>query len=110
MEAVSALTALKNYDRPQQTAGAAGVNSRAGEEFLTIFYKEMLKEAIKAPSFSYDPDNKDKSETGTFFSTYNTDLMVEQFAKQLAKNQLARPGWLPADQVDQAGRAAERTL
>jgi Rod binding domain-containing protein len=97
MEAISPLTALANYNRLSQAAAASGVNSRAGEEFLTVFYKEMLKEAIKAPSFSYDPDNK--SETETFFSTYNTDLLVEQFAKQLAKNQIARPGWLPAEEV-----------
>ena len=99
MEAISPLSALAGDPRLSQAASAAGANSPAGEEFLTLFYKEMLKEAIKAPSFSYDPD--DQSETETFFSAYNTDLMVEQFAKQLAKNQVARPGWLPANQVEQ---------
>lgn len=105
MEAISPLSALENLNRLSQAAAASGVNSRAGEEFLTIFYKEMLKEAIKAPSFSYDPENG--SETETFFSTYNTDLMVEQFAKQLAKNQIARPGWLPVDQANQAAEGAK---
>jgi hypothetical protein len=100
MEAVSSLSALETYNRlSRQAAGVSGVDSRAGEEFLTVFYKEMLKQAIKSPSFSYDPDNK--SGTEAFFSTYNTDLMVEQFARQLAKNQAARPGWLPVSRVDQ---------
>jgi hypothetical protein len=105
MEAINAITALQNYNQLERTAGAGGADARAGEEFLTVFYKEMLKEAIKAPSFSYEPD--DKSENEAFFSAYNTDLMVEQFAKQLAKNQVARPGWLPAKQDDQA---VERTI
>ena len=107
MEAVSPLSALATYNRLSQAAGASGVNSRAGEEFLTIFYKEMLKQAIKAPSFSYDPENKDEN---NFFSVYNTDIMIEQFAKQLAKNQVARPGWLPANQVDLDDRTVEKTI
>jgi hypothetical protein len=105
MDAISPLSALAGDPRLSQVVSAAGANSQAGEEFLTIFYKEMLKSAIKAPSFSYDPDNK--SEAETFFSAYNTDLMVEQFAKQLAKNQIARPGWLPVNRVDQAAEGIE---
>ena len=107
MEAVSPLSALSTYNKMSQAAGAGAVNSGAGEEFLMVFYKEMLKEAIKATSFSYDPE--EKSDANSFFAAYNTDIMIEQFAKQLAKNQVARPGWLPADQIAQADQAVERT-
>jgi Rod binding domain-containing protein len=96
MAAISPLSAVADFSQLSQVAGANSLNSKAGEEFLTIFYKEMLKQAIKAPSLSYDPDNKDEN---SFFSAYNTDIMVEQFAKQLVKNQIARPGWLPAEEV-----------
>ena len=110
MEAVSPLSALTAYNRVDQAAGVNGTGAGASEEFLTVFYKEMLKEAIKAPSFSYDPE--ENSDANSFFTAYNTDIMIEQFAKQLAKNQLASPGGLLAGQTDQAAQAdpaVERT-
>ncbi len=100
MDEISQLSALTTYNRLSQlerSAGTAALNSPAGEEFLMVFYKEMLKQAIKPPAMTYDPDNQEEQ---TLFSALNTDIMVEQFAKQLVKNQLARPAWVPAGQPD----------
>ena len=103
MDEISQLSALTTYNRLSQfnqAAGTGALNSKTGEEFLTIFYKEMLKQAIKSPSLAYDPDNQEGE--NNLFSDLNTDIMVEQFAKELVKNQLARPGWLPAEQPVQS--------
>ncbi len=95
MDEIGQLSALTTYNRLNQSAaGTSALNTKTGEEFLTIFYKEMLKQAIKPPSMTYDPDNQDGN---SLFSDLNTDIMVEQFAKELVKQQLARPGWLPAE-------------
>ena len=97
MDEIGQLSALATYNRlsqMDQAAGAGALNTKTGEEFLTIFYKEMLKQAIKPPALAYDPDNQDEQ---SLFSALNTDIMVEQFAKELVKKQLARPGWLPAE-------------
>ncbi|MDD5593674.1 MAG: hypothetical protein PHG97_02890 [Candidatus Margulisbacteria bacterium] len=94
MDPVSAVSSLNNFQQIARAAAANGASAKVSEEFLTIFYKEMLKQAVKSPALSYDPEKKDEN---SFFSAFNTDIMIEQFAKQLAKDQIARPGWLPAE-------------
>ncbi len=99
MDEISQLSGLATFNRLNQAAaGTAALNTKAGEEFLTIFYKEMLKQAIKPPAMTYDPDGQAEN---SLFSALNTDIMVEQFAKELVKNQLARPGWVPTEEGDQ---------
>ncbi len=98
MDEISSLPVVTAYNRLSQynqMAGPDALRTKTGQEFLTIFYKEMLKQAIKPPSLAYEPEDQEKN---NLFSDLNTDIMVEEFAKQLVKNQLARPGWLPAEQ------------
>ena len=92
MDPISALAGTNNLAKHLPAAQAAR-SSKVSEEFLTIFYKEMLKEAIKSPDLSFNGD-KDQN-NNSFFASFNHDVMIEQFAKQLAKDQLSAPGWLP---------------
>ncbi len=66
-----------------QASGAAATDDRqkAQEQFLAIFYKEILKQTFKAPNFSL---NKDEDQS--LSRVFSSDLMVEQMAIELAKN------------------------
>ena len=89
MDALVPISSGNDFGRLIAAARAQGNNSQVGQEFLTLFYKEMLKQTIQAPALTFDPD---KNEAETFFSAFNSDIMVEQFARQLAANQAAQPG------------------
>jgi len=65
--------------------------ARTREEFLTIFYKEMLKQVFKTPDLSIGTDEEEKNSS---FAAFNKDLMVEQLAGQLARNAALSQGWL----------------
>ncbi|MBN2058463.1 MAG: hypothetical protein JW782_06690 [Candidatus Saganbacteria bacterium] len=58
---------------------------------MAIFYKELLKQSIKAPSFGVEEGGN------TFTKTFTNDLMVEQLALELAKSKSLSAGILPAD-------------
>lgn len=60
------------------------------DEFLAIFYKELLKQVFKAPDLS--PGEEDKE--NNFVSSFSSDLMVEQLAEQMAKKAAIGPQWL----------------
>ncbi|MBU1026514.1 MAG: hypothetical protein KKA31_02170 [Candidatus Margulisbacteria bacterium] len=66
-----------------QSSGAAATTDKqkAQEQFLAIFYKEILKQTFKAPSFSISKD-----EDASLSKVFSSDLMVEQMAIELAKN------------------------
>ena len=54
--------------------------NKVKEEFLAIFYKELLKQAFKPPKLGLEGD--DNSLTRTFGS----DLLVERLALELARS------------------------
>ncbi|MBN3033608.1 MAG: hypothetical protein JW873_05880 [Candidatus Saganbacteria bacterium] len=86
MEAINPVSSVKDLAPLIEAAQAQGRGEEVSREFLTIFYKEMLKQSLQAPALSFDPD---KNEEGSFFTAFNSDIMVEQFARQLAQNQLS---------------------
>ena len=98
MDALSPISAGSDFGQLIAAARAQGNNSQIGQEFLTLFYKEMLKQTIQAPALTFDPD---KNEEETFFSAFNSDIMVEQFARQLAANQAAQLGPAAAEEGKQ---------
>jgi hypothetical protein len=59
--------------------GAAG-RQKVKEEFLAIFYKELLKQAFQPPKLGLE--GEDNSLTGSFGS----DLLVERLALELARS------------------------
>jgi Rod binding domain-containing protein len=70
---------------------ASGANAaKVKEEFAALFYKEMLKQAFKAPDLSMGDEESGQSG----FSAINTDLMIERLASELAKKgSFSLPGW-----------------
>ena len=73
-----------------QAAGRSAVSGKVSNEFLTIFYKELLKQVFKTPDLSLG-NSADKESR---FSTFNSELMVDQLAEQLAKNAAFQPSWI----------------
>jgi Rod binding domain-containing protein len=55
--------------------------SKAKEEFLTIFYKELLKQAFKTPKFGMGEEEND-----SFSNVFTSDLLVEKMALELARS------------------------
>lgn len=66
----------------QQVGRVSGYEQRqkVNEEFLAIFYRELLKQAFKPPKLGLGSENN--SLTGAFSS----DLLVERLALELARN------------------------
>lgn len=93
------LDITNNYSRVNNSikVGALPGNTEKAQEFLTIFYKEMLKQSIKLPGMSVD-GSEDESGFASL-TEMNSDLLIEKFAKQLAKSQAAQLGWIN-DQQD----------
>ena len=104
MVEISPLDGLSSYYNSQlvnslRTAGVPGTATPAApanspqaqnQEFLTIFYKEMLKSFFKTPSLNVNGDNEENNP----FGVLDQDVMVEQFAKEMARRSTAVPGWL----------------
>ena len=63
----------------QTLLGAAG-RQKVKEEFLAIFYKELLKQAFKPPKLGFESENNNL--TGTFAS----DMLVERLSLELARS------------------------
>lgn len=59
-----------------QISGYSG-REKVEEEFLAIFYKELLKQVFK-------PFEEEK---GNFTKTFGREMLVEKLALELAKNQ-----------------------
>lgn len=51
------------------------------EEFLAIFYKEILKHSFKQPNFGIAGEDKE-----SFSSVFTSDLMVGRLALELARS------------------------
>lgn len=75
----------------------AAAASKVNDEFLTIFYKKLLKQVIKTPDFSPADDDEDNH---SFVSSFNSELMVQELAQQLAKKAALGPSWLPSPTVE----------
>jgi len=76
------------YQSVTRTAAAAKVQ----EEFMVIFYREMLKQAFKAPDLSVT-DGEEKNGAG-FSAAYSSEMMVEQLAREMIKSGQLRPDFL----------------
>ncbi|OGC11420.1 hypothetical protein A3K48_02775 [candidate division WOR-1 bacterium RIFOXYA12_FULL_52_29] len=58
------------------------------EEFMTMFYKEMLKQTLKMPKLG-PAEEEGASKT---YSVFTSDILIEQLARQMVS--AARPTWL----------------
>ena len=79
-----------NYSNLIPAAAGADRSEAAKKEFLTMFYKELLKQAIKTPNLSMtDPD----MEENNIISSYSSDLLVEKLAGELAEKASSQINW-----------------
>ncbi|MDI6731486.1 MAG: hypothetical protein QME05_02755 [Candidatus Margulisbacteria bacterium] len=74
-----ALLALQKYK--SAAASDIQVRQKVQEEFLAIFYKELLKHAFKPSKMGLtDEDNN------SLTATYGSDIMLNQLSEELVKN------------------------
>ncbi len=79
-----------SYAELAAAAARAERTEAAKKEFLTMFYKELLKQAIKTPNLSLgDPDQEENN----ISSSYGSDLLVEKLAGQLAEKAASQINW-----------------
>lgn len=67
-------------------------NEKVQTEFLTLFYKEMLKQVFTTPAFG----GAEESGFANPAALVNADLMAEKMAEHLVKSAQASGQWLPA--------------
>jgi hypothetical protein len=85
-----------NYGRITPAARSAAA-AKVKEEFLVIFYKELLKQVFKSPELSM---GEEKDNSNNFVSSFNSDLMVEQMAQLMVQKSFANmPNFLPLEEV-----------
>ena len=72
-------------------------SEKAQQEFMTLFYKEMLKQAFKPEDLNGDEEPQENS----FISDFKSDIMVEQLANEMVKNGALRPNWLAERKVSE---------
>ncbi|MGB9613667.1 MAG: hypothetical protein ACPL4K_05815 [Candidatus Margulisiibacteriota bacterium] len=66
-------------------------SSKVKEEFLAIFYKEILKQVFKSPDLRLG-DNEQKSMD--LVGSFGSDLMIDQLARELARKGSFDAKWL----------------
>ncbi len=60
-------------------------DEQAKEEFLTLFYKEMLKQSFQAPKLSVADENK-----ASLSNMFSSEIMVNKIAAELARRQVKK--------------------
>ena len=70
---------MQGWQGVQGIAGEIG-KQKVKEEFLAIFYKELLKQAFTPPDFSVG------DEKSSLTSSFGSDLLVERLALELARS------------------------
>jgi|GEM_PF-1149925 len=84
MQAASASQRLRQMQTvlasPQMSAATIEDRQKVKEEFLAVFYKELLKQAFKPPKLGMGEDES------SFMSTFGSDIMVEKMALELAQS------------------------
>lgn len=68
---------------------AASKVQKVKEEFLTYFYKEILKQAIKMPDLSLG-----ENENNSVSKIFTSDLMAEKLAQELVQSGAFSPAAL----------------
>ena len=61
-------------------------NQKVKDEFLALFYKELLKQAFKPPQ----PGLGQETNRSSLLGTFSSDLMLEKLALELAQSKSFR--------------------
>jgi hypothetical protein len=70
----------------------------ARKEFMTIFYKELLKQVFAAPNLSVGEE--EENNPNSYFSSINSDILVEKLAGELAQKATYQMNWVPSPEVN----------
>lgn len=81
-------------------APAAGGAARVKEEFLTVFYEQLLKQVFKAPDFNPAGNNDEDNQGSSFTALYANELLARTLAEQMAKNTVKNGQWVALAQRD----------
>lgn len=88
IEGLSSYIGIRNNYQILNQFGASGAltketssENKVREEFLTIFYKELLKQAFSASSLGLNTEENENN----MVSSFSSDIMVEHLARQLAQ-------------------------
>ena len=84
-----ALLALQKYQ--PAAANDIQVRQKVQEEFLAIFYKELLKQAFKPSKLGLT--NEDENEN-SLTTTYGSDIMLDKLSEELVQNKALSQGLL----------------
>lgn len=90
-EALNPLSPVLTAAGPLRAAAPAADRAKVEDEFLTIFYKELLKQSFQAPDLS--PVGDDEEKNNDFGSSFRSDILIEQLARELVKQGTLRPDW-----------------
>jgi hypothetical protein len=90
IESLSPLAGLSRSYTQAAPALPPGTAARVKDEFLTIFYKELLKQSFKAPALGVPGEEEEQND---FMSTFRSDILIEQMAQELVKSGQLRPDW-----------------
>ena len=71
---------------PTRTEGYQSKADVAKAQFLTIFYREILKQVIKPPDLSGGEDDSG-------MHTFNSDMMVNQLTELMVKKAINSKQW-----------------
>lgn len=86
IEAVSGLDRFyavqENLLLQARSAQTIEEREKVKNEFFTMYYKEILKQAFKPSSFGFAEESE-----SSLTAMYASDLFVEQMARELAQNQ-----------------------
>ena len=58
------------------------VAAKVKEEFMALFYKEILKQAFKPPTSGFG----EKGEENSMLGAFSSDLLIEKMALELAQS------------------------
>ncbi|HVN66862.1 MAG TPA: hypothetical protein VMT55_00695 [Candidatus Sulfotelmatobacter sp.] len=83
---------LKDLYQGNNVSGTAAA-AQAQDEFLVIFYKELLKNAFQAPNLS-PVDEPEKDGATNTAATFSSEIMVEQLAREMIKSGQLRPDFM----------------
>jgi hypothetical protein len=92
MSSISAISGMSSYYTNLVPAAQAAQTGSAKEEFMAIFYKELLKQTFKAPDLTFKSE-EESDQNFNIGSAFGSEALIEQLADQMAKRMAIQMGW-----------------
>ncbi len=92
MSSISAISGMSSYYSNLIPAAQAAQTGSAKEEFLAMFYKELLKQTVKVPDLSFKSEDETEPSYNVA-SSFGSEALIDQLADQLARKMAVQLGW-----------------